>query len=246
MLSKTVVHACPHCGSERLHKNGHTTHGAQRAKCLECGRTFTLSPRGPRYGDKFKAQVLAAYQDRMSLRGITRTFGVCYQTIMAWVGEKKGGSARLRGHALAQQKGRRARTLVNSGVSCKRKRRSAGCGWRFAGAPARSWPTASAFRSQEGAMSLREQVPEAYRRRATRSDFWLAYEEAFPQRTHRLCGKEQGETNHAERFFGTLRARLSRLVRKTYSFSKCIECHLDAIHLFITSYNLGIKQSTGG
>jgi transposase-like protein len=88
MLSTTVVHACPHCGSERLHKNGHTTHGAQRAKCLECGRTFTLSPRGPRYGDKFKAQVLAAYQDRMSLRGITRTFGVCYQTIMAWVGEK--------------------------------------------------------------------------------------------------------------------------------------------------------------
>jgi IS1 family transposase len=69
---------------------------------------------------------------------------------------------------------------------------------------------------------------------------------AFPQRTHRLCGKEQGETNHAEGFFGTLRARLSRLVRKTYSFSKCIECHLDAIHLFITSYNLGIKQSTGG
>ena len=99
-------------------------------------------------------------------------------------------------------------------------------------------------RSQEGAISLREHVPADYRRRATRSDFWLAYESAFPQRTHRFCGKEEGETNHAERWFGTLRARLSRLVRRSYSFSKKIERHLDAIHLFITGYNLQIKQST--
>ena len=84
-----------------------------------------------------------------------------------------------------------------------------------------------------------------YRRRATRSDYWLAYEAAFPRRTHRFCGKEEGETNHAERFFGTIRARLSRLVRRAYSFSKSAERHLDAVHLFITTYNLGIqRQST--
>jgi IS1 family transposase len=99
-------------------------------------------------------------------------------------------------------------------------------------------------RSQEGALSLREHVPDDYRRRATRSDFWLAYEAAFPQRTHRFCGKAEGETNHAERWFGTLRARLSRLVRKTYSFSKRVERHLETIHLFIASYNLSIKQAT--
>ena len=68
-------------------------------------------------------------------------------------------------------------------------------------------------RSQDGALSLREQVPQDYRRRATRSDFWLAYESAFPPRTHRFCGKAEGETNHAERWFGTLRSRLGRLVR---------------------------------
>ena len=99
-------------------------------------------------------------------------------------------------------------------------------------------------RSQESALSLREHVPESYRRRATRSDFWLAYAAAFPQRTHRFCGKEEGETNHAERFFGTLRSRLSRLVRRSYSFSKSVERHLDAIHLFLTDYNLGIKLAT--
>ena len=60
-------------------------------------------------------------------------------------------------------------------------------------------------------------MPVDYRRRATRSDFWLAYQAAFPARTHRFCGKEEDETNHAERFFGTLRARAGRLVCRSYA-----------------------------
>ena len=97
-------------------------------------------------------------------------------------------------------------------------------------------------RSLQSACDLRASLPRDYRRRATRSDFWEAYAAAFPARTHRSCGKEAGETNHVERWFGTLRARVSRLVRKTYSFSKNAENHLDAIHLFITTYNLALKQ----
>ena len=65
MLSTTIVHTCRRCGSERIRKNGHAINGAQRAKCLECERTFILEPAGPRYDEKFKEQVLAAYQDRM-------------------------------------------------------------------------------------------------------------------------------------------------------------------------------------
>ena len=97
-------------------------------------------------------------------------------------------------------------------------------------------------RSLQSACDLRVSLPADYRRCATRSDFWEAYTAAFPARTHRACGKEEGETNHVERWFGTLRARLSRLVRKTYSFSKNAENHLDAIHLFITTYNVAIQQ----
>ena len=106
MLLTTVVPACRHCGSERLKKNGHTVRGAQRAKCLECGRTFTLSPKGPRYSEETKAQVLAAYQNRMGTRGIRRTFGVCYQTLMKWVEEKNRGSARVRGPAFVRSERR--------------------------------------------------------------------------------------------------------------------------------------------
>ena len=95
-------------------------------------------------------------------------------------------------------------------------------------------------RSLQSAYDLRADLPAGYRRCATRSDFWEAYAAAFPKRTHRCCGKEEGETCHVERWFGTLRARLSRLVRRAYPFSKHAENHLDAIHLFVTTYNLTI------
>ena len=102
MLSTTIVHVCARCGSEMIRKNGPAENGAQSAKCLACGRTFVLQPKGARYDEKFKDQVVAAYQDRMSIRGITRTFGVCYKTVLRWVGEKSGTTSRLRGHALAR------------------------------------------------------------------------------------------------------------------------------------------------
>ena len=69
MLSTTIVHVCRCCGSEAIRRNGHAENGDQRAKCLACGRTFVLQPKGARYDQQFKDQVVAAYQDRMSIRG---------------------------------------------------------------------------------------------------------------------------------------------------------------------------------
>jgi hypothetical protein len=37
---------------------------------------------------------------------------------------------------------------------------------------------------------------------------------------------------------------ISRLVLRAYSFSKSVERHIEAIHLFIVTYNLKIKQAT--
>ena len=94
-------------------------------------------------------------------------------------------------------------------------------------------------RSLQSACDVRADLPGGYRGRATRRDYWDAHAAAFPKQTHRGCGKEQGDTNHVERWFGTLRARLSRLVRrKAYSFSRHAENHLDAVHLFITNVTL--------
>lgn len=41
----------------------------------------------------------------------------------------------------------------------------------------------------------------------------------------------------------TLAVRLSRLVRQTYSFFRCAEHHLDAVHFFVANYNLAIQQA---
>ena len=97
-------------------------------------------------------------------------------------------------------------------------------------------------RGLQSACDLRADLPPGYRRCATRSDFWDAYAAAFPKRTHRCCGKEEGETCHVERWLGTLRARTSRLVRRACSFSKNAENHLDAIHLFVANHNLALQQ----
>ena len=108
MLSTTEVHVCARCGSERIFKNGHANNGAQRAKCKDCQRTFILEPKGPRHPAVFKEQVVRAYQERTSIRGITRTFGVFYKTILQWAGENRE-PASAGGHPSAQRKRRRAK-----------------------------------------------------------------------------------------------------------------------------------------
>ena len=47
-------------------------------------------------------------------------------------------------------------------------------------------------------------------------------------------------TNHIERFFGTLRQRCSRLVRKALSFSKSDANHLGALWFFVRLYNASL------
>ena len=95
-------------------------------------------------------------------------------------------------------------------------------------------------RSAESAHALRERIPADYRCRATRSDWWLAYSEVFPRRTHRSSGKGAGETCHVERWNCTLRQRLGRFVRKALSFSKCERMHETALRLFVHHYNLSL------
>ncbi len=93
-------------------------------------------------------------------------------------------------------------------------------------------------RSEEGAKGLWDSIPAAYRDIAIfYSDFWDAYGLVFPKARHFAVGKESGKTNHIERFNGTVRARVSRLVRLSYAFSKKLENHLWAIWNFIHSYN---------
>jgi insertion element IS1 protein InsB len=64
------------------------------------------------------------------------------------------------------------------------------------------------------------------------------YKGVIPLAQHRAITKLVRKTNHVERFNGTLRQRVSRLVRATLSFSKKLANHIGAIKWFMCHYNL--------
>ena len=72
--------------------------------------------------------------------------------------------------------------------------------------------------------------------------FWVSYEKVIPSKRHRAVGKETGQTNHVERLNNTLRQRISRLVRKSLSFSNNVENHIGAIWDFIHDYNAQLAK----
>lgn len=96
-------------------------------------------------------------------------------------------------------------------------------------------------RSRAGAQGLWASLPGVYRQCAVAyTDFWSAYEEVLPSQRHQALGKESGKTSYIERFNCTLRQRVSRLVRKTLSFSKKVENHIGAIWYFVHHYNASL------
>src|SRR5436309_9700852 len=70
------------------------------------------------------------------------------------------------------------------------------------------------------------------------SDFWKAYQAVIPEEQLTQVGKETGETAHVERWNCTLRQRLGRFVRETFSFSKIMPMHILCLDLFLHRYNL--------
>lgn len=76
---------CYHCGSERVVKSGKTRNGKQRFQCRECARSLRENPQSQGYTEGRKEEILRAYEERSSLRGLTRIFGVSRQTVTAWL-----------------------------------------------------------------------------------------------------------------------------------------------------------------
>lgn len=83
MVIKTLL--CPSCGSDRVIRHGKGPNGTQRYRCHACRYTFRENPGSRAYHEEKKAEILAAYQERTSLRGLTRIFGVSRTTVTAWL-----------------------------------------------------------------------------------------------------------------------------------------------------------------
>ena len=79
--------ACRKCGRISIIKNGRTKAGKLKYHCKDCQAYGTLELTVV-YSPDRKAEILRAYQERSSLRGLTRTFGVARQTVSKWLSEE--------------------------------------------------------------------------------------------------------------------------------------------------------------
>ncbi len=84
MIETSTIYHCRDCGSENIVKNGRNKCGNQQYRCKDCGACKVLDPT-VRYSDERKEEVLRAYQERSSLRGVSRTFKIPRKTITAWL-----------------------------------------------------------------------------------------------------------------------------------------------------------------
>jgi insertion element IS1 protein InsB len=102
-------------------------------------------------------------------------------------------------------------------------------------------------RSRPSAQALWEKIPARYQEQAIfYTDCYEVYKGVIPSGQHRAITKLARKTNHVERFNGTLRQQVSRLVRATLSFSKKLTNHIGAIKYFICDYNLTRRAALPG
>src|SRR5436190_21158067 len=90
----TVRVHCPHCGSEELKRNGRAPNGKQKYRCRTCQRQSRENPTPHAYSEGRREEILRAYEERSSLRGLERTFGVS-RTEVDYVDKKGSGAVRL-------------------------------------------------------------------------------------------------------------------------------------------------------
>jgi insertion element IS1 protein InsB len=96
-------------------------------------------------------------------------------------------------------------------------------------------------RSRDSAKKLWNSLPPVYRQCAVvYTDYWGAHVGVIPYNRHRAVGKESGKTSYIERLNCTFRQRISRLVRKSLSFSKSLENHIGALWNFAHHYNASL------
>ena len=122
-----MARTCPYCESTALMKNGHTTTGQQWYICRTCGRQHREHPQANGYTAEEPDTTLRAYEERSSLRGLTRTFGVSRTTVLDWV--KKPRDCRRCIQRFCQHKPMICWNWTNTGRLCAERSARLGCGW---------------------------------------------------------------------------------------------------------------------
>ena len=232
---------CPNCGSEDIMKNGTTRRGKQNYKCRDCGRQFVENPQWKPRKTGSTVMIDRLLLEKIPLAGIARVLKLseswlqgyvnqCYEAVprQVQVTFKPKGALTVQMDELwsfVDHKGNKQWVWLALDVMT---REIVGCH--------------IGERSKDSALALWQSLPAVYRQCAMiYTDYWDAYQAVLPSKRHCAVGKETGLTSYIERFNNTLRQRVSRLVRKTLSFSKNLANHIAAIWNFIHHSNEQIR-----
>ena len=230
---------CPSCHSTNIKKNGQTYYGKQNHRCNCCGRQFVLNNLHSK-SEWLKSLVKRALKERISLRGICRIFGVSLTWLQSFAHlywEQTPKDLGLSSSLLKQVKNLQLFGIqadeMWSFVHEKKKKR-----WIWiAYDPVHRLVIAYHIggRGKKAAKEFWKKIPDVLKSCFFETDDWEAYRSIIPQHKHKV-GKDL--TFYIEGFNATIRARVSRLVRKTLSFSKSDKWHNLAIGWFFWQFNL--------
>jgi insertion element IS1 protein InsB len=196
-----------------------------------------------KYSAETKQAILEAREERMSLRGLERVFGVWRGTVLRWLEEQVRQLPKLSQTLLPSQ----TRDVLELDECWTFLQQRFHERWLWIALCRRTRQIvayAIGDRSQTTCRKLKDRLPHDYRDCLLVADGWEAYQQVFPADQLQVYRGVRGPTNHAERWFNTLRQRLGRYTRKTLAFSKTDEYHALATHAFIVRYNLAILHSS--
>ena len=238
MIITTIQHQCRKCGSTNMVKNGRNRSGRQQYLCKDCRAIGVLNPQYP-YSPERREDILRAYQERPSMRGISRIFHISRHTLADWIKKKVRRLPPLR--ATLPPARPDDRLEVDEVWSFVRKRRWKRWLWTvLCRRTGHILALVCGDHRERTCRRLWHRIPPASRGCLSFSDFWQASVAVFPMETHRCVGKETGETAHMERWNKTLRQRNARYVRKPLSFSKSARWHDRITKWCIMTYNLSL------
>ncbi|WP_259083434.1 IS1 family transposase [Salinibacter ruber] len=234
MIKET--HECRECGSSNIVKNGHSASGSQQYHCKDCGAHKVLDPEPRGYSEEEKDLVYRAYRERGSKRAISRIFGISRNTLTRWLKKGRESDSVAKGLQSAEENDV---LELDECWTYVRKRSNKRWLWVALCPQARQ---VVAFvigdRSAKTCARLWSRIPEEYRQGRSFSDFWKSYRPVFEEdETHRQVGKSSGEMAHVERFFGRLRQKLARYVRRTRAASESERMLHLTTKLFVEWYN---------
>lgn len=236
----TENHICPSCGSRHTIKNGSTHNHKPKCLCKSCGRQFVLNPEKKTISPETKALIDKLLLERISMRGIARVTGVSMSWLQNYVNNKFDSIPREI-KVSDKPKGRLTIECDEMWSFYITRKNYVFVRYIWLAIDRDTREIVGCYigdRTRKSAHKLWASIPPVYRQCAVAyTDFWDSYRKVIPSKRHRAVGKETGQTNHIERLNNTFRQRISRLVRKSLSFSKKLDNHIGAIWYFIHDYN---------